>query len=52
MRRAARFRNVLVHGYIEVSDEVVVSRLGDLTDLENFVAAVARFVTEAPGNGG
>jgi uncharacterized protein YutE (UPF0331/DUF86 family) len=52
MRRAVGFRNVLVHEYIDVSDEVVVSRLGDLTDLENFVAAVARFVTEAPANGG
>ncbi len=37
MRKAVRFRNVLVHEYVEVSDEIVVCRLGDLRDLEQFV---------------
>ncbi|MDP7702408.1 DUF86 domain-containing protein [Mycobacterium sp. TY815] len=40
MRKAVGFRNVLVHEYVKVSDEVVVSRLGDLRDLEQFVTQV------------
>jgi len=45
MRRAAGFRNVLVHEYIEVDDEIVLSRLKDLSDLDSFVAAVAEWVS-------
>ena len=52
MRRAVGFRNVLVHEYIGVRDEIVLSRLDDVTDLEAFVAAVAHFVTEGSGNRG
>jgi uncharacterized protein YutE (UPF0331/DUF86 family) len=44
MRKAVGFRNVLVHEYVEVSDEIVVSRLGDLRDLEHFVEQVTTFV--------
>lgn len=40
MRKAVGFRNVLVHEYVEVSDEIVVARLGDLGDLEQFVERV------------
>lgn len=40
MRRAVGFRNVLVHEYVKVSDEIVMSRLQDLRDLEQFVAQV------------
>lgn len=40
MRKAVGFRNVLVHEYVKVSDEVVVARLGDLRDLEQFVTQV------------
>ena len=45
MRRAAGFRNVLVHEYVEVDDEIVLSRLKDLSDLDSFVAAVAEWVS-------
>ncbi len=41
MARAAGFRNVLVHDYVEVDDEVVLARLADLSDLDAFVVAVA-----------
>lgn len=41
MRRAVGFRNVLVHEYVAVDDGVVTARLGDLGDVEAFVAAVS-----------
>ena len=41
LRRAVGFRNVLVHDYVEVDDDIVVARLANLSDLEDFVAAVA-----------
>ncbi len=44
MRKAVGFRNILVHEYVEVSDEVVVSRLGNLRDLEQFVEQVTAFL--------
>lgn len=44
MRRAVGFRNVLVHEYVAVSDEIVLGRLLDLTDLTRFVERVADFV--------
>ncbi|WP_204807670.1 type VII toxin-antitoxin system HepT family RNase toxin [Mycobacterium riyadhense] len=50
MRKAVGFRNVLVHEYIQVSDDIVIGRLGNLEDLERFVEQVAAFVdTESPG---
>lgn len=45
LRKAVGFRNVLVHEYIEVSDEIVTARLADLGDLEAFVEQVAAFIT-------
>ncbi len=44
MRKAVGFRDVLVHGYVEVSDEVVASRLVDLRDLEHYVGQVTAFL--------
>jgi uncharacterized protein YutE (UPF0331/DUF86 family) len=44
MRKAVGFRNVLVYEYVAVSDEIVVSRLNDLSDLEAFVKQVNEFV--------
>jgi uncharacterized protein YutE (UPF0331/DUF86 family) len=41
MRQATGFRNVLVHVYVEVDDDIVVARLADLSDLERFVREVA-----------
>lgn len=37
MARAVGFRNVLVHDYARVDDGLVVSRLSELGDLEEFV---------------
>lgn len=45
MRRAVGFRNVLVHEYVAVDDDVVLRRLADLTDLERFVAEVTTWLT-------
>jgi uncharacterized protein YutE (UPF0331/DUF86 family) len=43
LARAVGFRNVLVHGYADVDDRLVVAQLDRLGDLERFVAAVSRF---------
>lgn len=45
MRKAVGFRSVLVHEYVEVSDEIVIARLGDLHDLDLFVERVTTFVS-------
>jgi uncharacterized protein YutE (UPF0331/DUF86 family) len=44
MRRAAGFRNVLVHEYIEVDDQIVLARLNDPSDLEEFSGQVAKWL--------
>jgi len=44
---AAGMRNVLVHAYLEVDDEVVWDALGHLDDLREFVAAVERLASSA-----
>lgn len=49
MGRAVGFRNVLVHGYVDVDDEVVVGYLGRVGDLEAFVRAVAAWVSAEAG---
>lgn len=48
MRKAVGFRNVLVHEYVEVSDDIVVARLGDLRDLEQFVEQLTAFLRCGP----
>ena len=48
MRKAVGFRDVFVHEYVEVSDEIVQSRLGDLRDLERFVEQVTAFLRNGP----
>lgn len=48
LARAVGFRNVLVHGYVAVNDEIVLARLADLTDLERFVRDVARWFAAEP----
>jgi uncharacterized protein YutE (UPF0331/DUF86 family) len=45
IRRAVGFRNVLVHDYVRVNDEIVIDRLKALGDLDDFVSQVASFVT-------
>ncbi len=44
MGRAAGFRNVLVHDYVRVDDELVAAKLSDLDDLRAFVAEVAAWI--------
>ena len=45
MAQAVGFRNVLVHEYVRVDDAVVLRRLDDLSDLEDFIAAATAYVT-------
>lgn len=47
MRQAVGFRNVLVHEYVDVDDDVVVSRLADISDLEHFITEVSRWLPGA-----
>jgi uncharacterized protein YutE (UPF0331/DUF86 family) len=48
MRKAVGFRDVFVHEYVEVSDEIVQSRLRDLRDPERFVEQVTAFLPNGP----
>jgi uncharacterized protein YutE (UPF0331/DUF86 family) len=41
--RAVGFRNVLVHGYADVDDDLVVAQLDRVADLDAFVAAVSQW---------
>lgn len=41
---AVGFRNVLVHGYAEVDDDVVIASLGELDDLRRFTEQVRGWV--------
>ncbi len=45
MRRAVGFRNVLVHDYIDVDDDIVITRLADLSDLDAFVTGDKGWLT-------
>jgi uncharacterized protein YutE (UPF0331/DUF86 family) len=47
MAGAVGFRNVLVHGYAEVDDRLVVDNLARLPDLRAFVAAMTRLLESA-----
>lgn len=47
LRKAVGFRNVLVHDYIAVNDEIVVARLNALDDLDEFVRQIAVYVSAA-----
>ena len=44
MRAAVGFRNVLVHQYGDVDDDIVQDRLGDLGDLDAFASRVVRLL--------
>ena len=41
MARASGFRNVLVHEYVEVREDLVVAHLARTSDIRDFVGAVA-----------
>lgn len=45
MRMAVGFRNVLVHEYVGVDDAVVLKRLANLSDLEEFVGQVSSWLS-------
>jgi uncharacterized protein YutE (UPF0331/DUF86 family) len=47
IRQAVGFRNVLVHDYARVNDDIVIDRLKSLGDLEEFVSQVAAFIIAA-----
>ncbi len=51
IRQAVGFRHVLVHEYVEVDDAVVIQRLADLSDLDQFILQTAAYVTQAPEGG-
>ncbi len=47
LRKAVGFRNVLLHDYITVNDEIVVARLHALDDLDEFVRQIAVYMSAA-----
>ncbi|MEX2621004.1 MAG: DUF86 domain-containing protein [Egibacteraceae bacterium] len=47
LAQATGLRNVLVHGYAEVDDDLVVATLDRLDDLETFIAEVRRWAADA-----
>jgi uncharacterized protein YutE (UPF0331/DUF86 family) len=47
--RAVGFRNVLVHQYTEVDDDIVLAALGRLDELTGFVTQVSRWVLSQQG---
>lgn len=47
MARAVGFRNVLVHDYIDVDDDIVSARLADLSDIDGFTTGMAAWLSEA-----
>jgi uncharacterized protein YutE (UPF0331/DUF86 family) len=48
MRMTVGLRNVLVHEYVGVDDAIVVARLADLSDLEEFIVQVSRWLSVPP----
>ena len=44
MARAGGFRNVLVHEYVQVRDDLVVANLARTRDLRRYVSAVAQWL--------
>ena len=45
--RAVGFRNVLVHQYMTVDDDIVLRSFGDVARLHEFVREVSAWLTEA-----
>lgn len=48
MAGAVGFRNVLVHGYAEVDDDLVVANLDRLDDVQQFVDQVREWASRQP----
>lgn len=49
LSNAAGMRNILVHGYLDVDDDVIWNALFELDDLRRFAAMVTRLLTEDEG---
>lgn len=48
LARATGFRNVLVHGYAEVDDHIVIASLDELDDLQLFIDQVRAWAAAQP----
>lgn len=46
LRKASGFRNVLVHGYIDIDEGIVTSRLDALDDLREFSSQIATYLLD------
>lgn len=46
LARAVGFRNVLVHGYVDVDDDIVLASFADVADLHRFVAEVSAWLLD------
>lgn len=46
LAQATGFRNVLVHGYVDVDDTVVIESLDDLDELQDFIEQVRSWAAE------
>ncbi|HEY4005055.1 MAG TPA: DUF86 domain-containing protein [Pseudonocardia sp.] len=46
LRQAVGFRNVLVHEYVDVDDDIVRARLHDPSDVADFVRAVTEWTSK------
>lgn len=44
LARAVGFRNVLVHGYVDVDDEIVLASFADVAQLHRFVHSVGSWL--------
>lgn len=49
LARAAGFRNVLVHRYVDVDDDAVVANLDRLDEIDDYVRSVATWLEADPG---
>lgn len=47
LRQSVGFRNILVHEYVAVSDDIVIARLDDLSDLSAFIRDVAAWIQQS-----
>jgi uncharacterized protein YutE (UPF0331/DUF86 family) len=46
MVAAVGFRNVLVHEYVEVDDQIVIQRLQEYADLRDFGTQVGQWLSQ------
>ena len=46
LRRASGFRNVLVHDYVDIRDDLVIANLERLGDLRSFAVAISTWLAQ------